>query len=252
VTRLARFALIFFCLAGFALGNWQVVGSSDKPSPQPAVVYRHVDLEQTETGERATLDLALFSTKACRLQVINNSEGASLSAAVEPSDFLAGVNGGYFDPDFAPLGLRIVDGKTISRLTRGRLLTGVIASDNVIQIFRVAEFPSRRKWSAALECGPFLVDASKPVKGLEGERAARRTFAAVGSNERAALGFCPEATLADLGKMLATTLGDFKVQRALNLDGGSSSAFWFKREDGHVYYHPEQKAVRDFVVVVPR
>ena len=101
--RLARVALIFFCSTCFALGNWQVVGSSDKPSPQPTVVYRHLDLEQTETGEHAILDLALFSSKACRLRVINNSEGASLSAAVEGSDYLAGVNGGYFDPDFAPL-----------------------------------------------------------------------------------------------------------------------------------------------------
>ena len=68
--------------------------------------------------------------------------------------------------------------------------------------------------------------------GLEPTRAARRTFVAIGSNDRAALGFCPEATLADLAQMLATPLGDFKIQRALNLDGGSSSAFWLKRKDG--------------------
>ena len=44
---------------------------------------------------------------------------------------------------------------------------------------------------------------------------------------------------------------DLKVQRALNLDGGSSSAFWFAGERG-AFSIPEQKSVRDFVAVVPK
>jgi hypothetical protein len=38
----------------------------------------------------------------------------------------------------------------------------------------------------------------------------------------------------------------------MNLDGGSSSAFWFAREDGSVYSIPGRKPVRDFVGVVPK
>lgn len=250
--RLARFALIFLLSSRFALAEWQVVHVTDEPSSLAALVRRHIDLEESDTGEHVALDLALFSTKACKLRVIDNSEGASLTALAPRSDALAAVNGGYFDPDFAPLGLRIIDGKITSRLIRGRLLSGVMASDKGTQILRVGEFSPRRKWDTAVECGPFLVDMSKAVRGLEGTRAARRTFAAVGSNERAAVGFCPEATLAGLGKILVTPLGDFEIQRALNLDGGSSSAFWFRRADHRVYYYPEQKTVRDFVAVVPR
>ena len=62
------------------------------------------------------------------------------------------------------------------------------------------------------------------------------------------------ATLAGLGKILAS-LGqaDFKIQRALNFDGGSSSAFWFKRaKDGGAFSIAESKYVRDFVAVIPR
>src|SRR5205807_9930665 len=132
------------------------------------------------------------------------------------------------------------------------LMSGVLASNGSVQILRVAEFSRSKKWNAALECGPFLVDFARPVRGLEPTRAARRTFAAIGSNDHAALGFCSEATLADLAQMLAIPLGDFKIQRALNLDGGSSSAFWLKRAGSQVYYYPEEKTVRDFVGVVPR
>ena len=248
----AALLLFLVATAQIASAEWRVLSASNEISSAPGLIYRHVDLAEFETGDRAIVDLALFSTKSCKLRVIDNADGSSnLAAAMRRPDFLAGVNGGYFDPAFAPLGLRIVDGKIVSRLTRGRLMSGVLASDNTIQIFRVGEFSSRRKWNAAVECGPFLVDLGRPVRGLEATRVARRTFAAIGSNDRAALGFCPEATLADLAQMLATPLGDFKIQRALNLDGGSSSAFYFKGEHGLILY-PEEKTVRDFVGVVAK
>jgi hypothetical protein len=38
----------------------------------------------------------------------------------------------------------------------------------------------------------------------------------------------------------------------MNLDGGSSSAFWFAREDGSAFSAPGQKPVRDFVGIVPK
>jgi hypothetical protein len=41
------------------------------------------------------------------------------------------------------------------------------------------------------------------------------------------------------------------VQRALNLDGGSSSAFWFAGERAPLSIS-EQKTVRNFVAVVPK
>jgi hypothetical protein len=57
-----------------------------------------------------------------------------------------------------------------------------------------------------------------------------------------------------LGQILATTpiAADSKIDRALNLDGGSSSAFWFMWEDGSAFSIPGQKPVRDFVAVVPK
>jgi hypothetical protein len=38
----------------------------------------------------------------------------------------------------------------------------------------------------------------------------------------------------------------------MNLDGGSSSAFWFAREDGSAFSISGRKPVRDFVAVVPK
>jgi hypothetical protein len=251
VKRSALVASIFLILVRFAVADWRVIGATDAACVRAGIVHRHADLESNES-ETAIVDLAIFSTKTFKLRVIDNAEGErNLVGAIRGSNCLAAVNGGYFDPEFAPLGLRIVDGTTTSRLTRGRLMTGIAASDNVTQIFRVAEFSSRRKWNAAIECGPFLIERAQPVRGLESTRAARRTFVATGSNDRAAVGYCPSATLAELAQILAGRIGDFKIQRALNLDGGSSSAFWFNGETGVIYY-AEQKTVRDFVGIVPK
>jgi hypothetical protein len=57
-----------------------------------------------------------------------------------------------------------------------------------------------------------------------------------------------------LANILAKTpiAADLKIQRAINLDGGSSSAFWFAQKNGSVFSIPEQKSVRDFVGVIPK
>jgi hypothetical protein len=57
-----------------------------------------------------------------------------------------------------------------------------------------------------------------------------------------------------LANIVATmpVIADSKIHRAMNLDGGSSSAFWFVREDGSEFSISGRKPVRDFVAVVPK
>jgi uncharacterized protein YigE (DUF2233 family) len=248
--------LVFlFAAALNAAAAWVEKTAGSENAPAAGLVHRQVELEDSSTGQSATVELAIFSPKSCQLRLVDNSDGASnLADRMQAGSFLAGVNGGYFDPNFAPIGLRIIDGKIIRPLVHARLLTGVlISSRDFTQIVRVGEYAkTRRNPDSAVQCGPVLVDASHPVKGLDAARIARRTFAVVG-NDRAAVGSCSEVSLAQLSQILvsARLADNFKVQRGLNLDGGSSSAFWFKRDRG-VFSIPEQKTVRDFVAVVPR
>jgi uncharacterized protein YigE (DUF2233 family) len=209
-------------------------------------------LTESESNEAATLDLALFSMKSATVRVIDNPAGEDdLERVMQRGNFLAGVNGGYFDPENKPVGLLISGGNVIAPLRKARLLSGVmIVSNGQIQLLRTAEYSAKRKVTAALQCGPFLVERSQPVPGLNDTRSARRTFVFLGGTDRAAIGLCSAVTLAELGKILATT-PELKVQRALNLDGGSSSAFWFAGEKGPLSIS-EQKTVRDFVAVAPR
>jgi Phosphodiester glycosidase len=249
-------ALLFLFFATAARAEWKIVSAQSEPSTTTGLEHRHVVLENSDGGDRATVELALFSAKSCALRVIDNADGASdLAETMLREKCVAGINGGYFDPNFAPIGLRVVDGRLLKPLIRARLLTGVLTSSSRgIQMVRVGEFSRGQKLDAAIECGPCLVDLAQPVRGLDGTRSARRTFVAIDRRDRAALGFCTEVSLAELGRILSTAslAGDFKIWRALNFDGGSSSGFWFKRKDGTAFSISEQKTVRDFVAIVPR
>jgi hypothetical protein len=248
-------AVLLLAAAATAHADWAILSTDLEPGGA-GVVHRHAVLENATTGGSAVVDLAIFAAKSCTLRIIQNHDGANnLAEAMTREKCLAGANGGYFDPNFAPIGLRIVDERMTAPLQRARLITGALmASARGVQIVRVREFSRKQRVNAAIQCGPFLVDLGKHVRGLDDSHVARRTFAATGTSDRALIGVCSEISLAELAKILATTqfAEDLKIERALNLDGGSSSAFWFARENGSAFSIPEQKNVRDFVAIVPR
>ena len=245
-----------FVAAAGARGQWHIVSGTTEASAVAGIEHRQVVIQDPRNSARATVDIALIAAKSGKLRVIDNRNGADgLADAMRRENCLAGVNGGYFDPNFKPIGLLIADGAIVSPLTRARLLTGVLcASSNGIEIVRLREFSQKRKLDAAVECGPFLIDLGKRIRGLDDTRSARRTFAALARGGKAALGVCSDVTLAQLSDVLSNVglRDDFQIWRALNLDGGSSSAFWFARREGNAFSVPEEKRVRDFVAVVPK
>ena len=248
----AALTLVFLaCLVPAARAEWTVNSLERLAGADGAIEYRHYSLGKSDSGTEVEVQLALFSSKSATLRVIDQPDSSrSLAEIMTSKNFLAGVNGGYFDPDGAPVGLLISAGKTIAPFRKARLLSGVLAArEGTVEIFRATEFPQKRAWREAVQCGPFLVDRGKSVAGLDDTRSARRTFVFTTRDERAAIGDCEPVTLARLAEILSA-LAPLKVARALNLDGGSSSAFWCRTKEKTVSIS-EYKNVRDFVAVAP-
>ena len=246
--------LLLVALAASAQAEWKIVSAETEPG-RGGIEHRHVVVEDAAAGQRVAVDLAVFSAKSTALRVIDNPDGQSLGAMMKREKFVCGVNGGYFDTEFKPIGLRVADGTTFSPLRRARLITGILLqSDRGIDVIRVSEFSRTKKTVAAIQSGPFLVEGNKRIRGLNDSQLARRTFAGIAANDRALLGFSSDVSLAELANILATApiLPDSKIRRAMNLDGGSSSAFWFAREDGSAFSIAGRKPVRDFVAIVPK
>jgi hypothetical protein len=256
ISRIFLLAVTCLVFAAPSFGQWIEKTSSAETGSVPAVTHRHIEIENS-SGDTAQLDLALSSAgkSDLSLRLVDNPGGSlDLAEAMSRNNCIAGVNGGYFDPDFLPMGLRIANGKVVRPMRRARLLTGILATGpGYMKILRINEYSPRAKINVAVQCGPLLVDAGHPVKGLEGTRLARRTFAVVG-NGTFGVGVSSDITLADAAAILSTIgLGENgKVARAMNLDGGSSTAFWFKRANASVISQPESKTVRDFVGFSPK
>jgi exopolysaccharide biosynthesis protein len=246
--------LLLVALAASAQAEWKIVSAETEPG-RGGIDHRHVVVEDAAASQRVAVDVAVFPAKSTAVRVIDNPDGQSLGAVMKRENCVCGVNGGYFDTEFKPLGLRVADGTTFSPLRRARLITGILLqSDRGIDVVRVSEFSQAKKIIAAVQSGPLLVEGNKRIRGLNDAQLARRTFAGLATNDRAFLGVCSDVSLAQLANILATApiATDSKVRRAMNLDGGSSSAFWFARENGSAFSISGRKPVRDFVGVVPK
>jgi len=254
VARSALAAFLFLLLRVSLRAEWTIDPSPSEPSTAGGVERRHVTVANAGSGNEATIELALFSTKSVAARVVDNPGGDELISVAKRTRALAGVNGGYFDPQNAPVGLVISDGKMIAPFRKARLLSGVLVINrNRVELVRSSEYSARKTAAAALQCGPFLVDGGVAVPGLNSTRPARRTFFITSGSDRAGMGFCSSVTLAELADILSTPrlAGDLKVQRALNFDGGSSSAFWFAGKNEPLSIG-ELKTVRNFVIVAPK
>lgn len=247
-------ALVALSLSAPVRAEW-TVSSPETERGQAGVEHRRIVVAENTSGAEARLDLALFSTKTATLRVIDNPNGdGNLAAVMQREQCVAGVNGGYFDPEYAPVGMLITKGQVIVPLQKARLLSGVVSVlSGKVQVQRSAEFSAKTKPVEARQCGPFLVDRGKAIFGLNDTRSARRTFVATGGGDRVALGYSTHVTLAQLAALLAaeSLMPDVKLQRALNLDGGSSSGFWFAGEKG-AFSIREQKTVRDYLGIVAK
>ena len=240
-----RFLLILF-LAGPVHAEWSVTASQVEGQAAAGLEHRRVTLAESETGSRASVELALFSAKSATPRVLDTNGPRQPCCRDAPRTLSGRGKRRYFDPADKPVGMVISGGKLIAPLRKARLLSGVmVVASGRVQLLRTAEYTPNRKAKEALQCGPFLVDRGQPVPGLNDTRSARRTFVLTSGPDRAAVGLCSGVTLAESGKILATQglAPDLTVQRALNLDGGSSSAFWFAG-DGEPFSISEQKRVQ--------
>lgn len=206
----------------------------------------------------AELKLVFFDAARCVLRVVDQPSRAKagpLGEAMRGMAAIAGCNGAYFTPEFTPLGLVVSQGVRVGRLERSSLLGGVfmVRKGKPVLLWR-DEFVEQSGITDLVQAGPRLVNGGQPVRGLEGTKRRVRTFVLTDCAGHWAIGLCDRVTLRELSDLLATkgVVTELDVERALNLDGGSSSGLWFRGEDGKESYDREFAIVRNFLAVIPK
>ena len=256
------------------------------PSPQPAPAYpaqpapaqskgwRHVAPVQSEplvaggashhamrvSDGRATVDLHVvtFSTRQCALHVIDqrdaNAGGRVIAPLMRAHRAVAGVNGGFFTPAFEPLGKMIAGGHGTGALSQSKLLSGmVVSAGGKAWLMWRDEFRGDSGVSDLLQAGPRLVSEHAPIAGLDRQASRARTFIATDGSDGWCIGVAKSASLGDLAAMLSTPglIPAHRVWRALNLDGGNSSAIWMQTRRREIS-DPGWSTVRNYLALVPR
>ena len=259
--RLLLCALLVVAANAFAVQCKPAV-EPERQDITPDLSYAKRTAVHPSDGRQVSAHLAFFTSRAFRLEVVDLGDGPepaypTLADAFRAAGCVAGVNGGFFHPDWRPSGLVIAAGRRINRLETAKLLSGLVYSDSRgIHLIRRARFQDQPGTGALLQSGPYLVEEGRAVRGLSASDPNRRTFVATDWRGHWVLGATQSPlTLAELAQCLASpgVLTPWRVDRALNLDGGSSTGFFFERGEGRsaVALQP-WKRVRNLLGIVPR
>ena len=229
--------LMFLCIASLGVASsarWHVIKSRERGSLPGGALLKSVTVREMATVKKekeAVVTALVFQDQTYQLKVIDYSpQDKKLAQVMSEQHFLAGVNGAYFHPDGRPLGLMISQGKVVHAQETARLLSGfVVTEGDQLQLLRVGEsMPAGA--TEVLQSGPFLIDHKVAVAGLESTRIARRTFVATDGHGLWMIGVISPVTLAQAASVLLAAAPPLfsmhPIQRALNLDGGSSSGLW--------------------------
>lgn len=249
--RRATFAALCAILQTSLHAAWTFSAAEARTAPAG---LEFVQRTASEDADSAQLFIVTFTTRTHTLVVMDNPTGDfDTASAAKKRGALAAVNGGYFHPDRTPLGLVVRQGVEIHPLEKARLLSGlVVVEKGGVALRRPAEFKRSDVLREALQAGPFLVDGGKAVAGLDDTRRAARTVVFTDGAGRCGVLICKSVTLAQMAALLATpgVLPAGKIARALNLDGGSSTALWVRGEPP--FYVREWKSVRNYLAIVPK
>lgn len=167
------------------------------------------------------------------------------------------VNGGYFDPQFRPVGLLRIDGRKLSALLdRPPLSACLIINDAGRPSVVEARDPTVATAPSAMQAGPFLIEPGGRL-GIREEAdtgapapAAERTVIAT-DGTRLCLIVTTPVTLRHLAECLVqhpAAFGLSSTDRALNLDGGPSTGSAFRTADRVLVREPRGR-VRTFLVI---
>jgi uncharacterized protein YigE (DUF2233 family) len=244
-----RGLLVVFLIPSIAAAGWKVTDRRESSAGSSQAFAITV----SDRPYQARIYAVTGRASELRFQVLNNADRrfSNVQEAVSKSEALAGVNGGYFQPDLTPVGLLISQGKLVHPLERAKLLSGVFfVREQRPALVRVQHFSGTVGISDAIQCGPFLVESDDIVSGLNNRRSAPRTFVFLTRGGNWGVGICRSVTLAELSEILTIPylLPNGPIATALNLDGGSSTGFYLARGDQSIS-SPEWTTVGNYLLL---
>ncbi len=211
--------LSFLSLAGIspahAAAGWEKLAPGIEYrdlSPNPLIPWAHVHVFRINLRKQK-LDLVTASDLS--------RPHASVEEMARHSDALIAVNGGFFDTEYHPLGLRIGHHHRYSAIKPISWWGVFYTIRKKARLAKVSQYPASRSVDFAIQSGPRLIVGGKIPKLKPG--VAERTALGITQNNQVILLVTEHAAMSTTA--LADMMKKFPLycEDALNLDGGSST-----------------------------
>lgn len=199
--------------------------SPPTPAASPAPPQNSVDVE--------TYRIAWLAADPAKLTLIPNfTQKRTARSLIDTKECTRVVNAGFYTKDNQPTGLFIANGKTIRDTIPNTFLNGYFVVDQT-NVVSIRQSPPDTTVRVGLQTGPILMQDGKTLTlAIRDDEFARRV--AVGVMRSGTVVFFalydPDnpyegPKLADTPRLLAHIAPRLELRDALNLDGGSASAF---------------------------
>jgi len=190
-----------------------------------------LQVESQTYGTSSKLKILRIDPERFQVRVIDSRafgvDRLEIKALAQRAQALAAVNGGFFLPDYRPLGIIIVDGQLANPLRKADW--GIfLMQDNRPRIIHTKEFQSEGNINQALQVGPRLVVEGK--EKIVKKQAARRSALGITRNRQIILLNTEDTDVyfQDLARIfrLPASEGGLECRDALALDGGGSAQMY--------------------------
>jgi uncharacterized protein YigE (DUF2233 family) len=190
-----------------------------------------MQLESQAYGTSSRLKILRINPDRFPIRVIDSRafgvDRMEIKALARRAQALAAINGGFFLPDYRPLGILIVDGRPANPLRKADW--GVfLMQDKRPRIIHTNEFHIEGSITQALQVGPRLVVEGK--EKIMKKQVARRSALGITRNQQIILLNTEdtEVYLQDLARIfgLPPSEGGLDCRDALALDGGGSAQMY--------------------------
>jgi len=222
-----RVLLLSLLFATSALAQWRTVA--------PGVDYQRIVREKIDVHV-TRVDLMHPNTKVIATK--KSEQGLTVSQYARKTKAIVAVNADYFDPQLRPLGRAMGACGVWSRGAKLQRKQGLVAIGPGRAEIQKNTQRTQIWMRGAVSGWPMLVEDCAPIEALPGSDAFTRgphprTAAGVSADGKTLYLVVADGRREDVPGMTLPELADFFVRelgacRAMNLDGGGSSAMWVR------------------------
>ena len=220
--------MIFFLLTGQAVG-----GSTDFPWVKIDEGFEFKSVQMSGEPYQSPIKMKILRISLEKFQVrvldtrIFGAGRLEVRELARKAQALAAVNGGFFQPDYRPLGLIISDGKEVNPLRNADW--GIfLVQGNLPRIIHTKEYLPNGNISQALQVGPRLVVNGRELQMKK--QVARRSALGITRKDKLILLNTDDTDVYAQDLARAFTLpeseGGLECRDALTLDGGPSAQMY--------------------------